>query len=102
MLQSAAKLNPAESKVLYKCVSYACEAVTNCENMLNIMDTSSGDGDCGATLKRGMSAVWASLGPAEQPSALLSCPHQLALSMASIVEDAMGGSSGALYSLFLS
>ena len=34
-------------------ISFACEALISCERQLNQLDTGSGDGDCGSTLKRG-------------------------------------------------
>ena len=46
-------LCPAGSRVLYEVISYALEALGNCERQLNTLDTQSGDGDCGMTLKRG-------------------------------------------------
>jgi len=101
-VQAAPTISQGHSRILHKVISYLCEAVGNCENQLNILDTQSGDGDCGTTLKRGLDALCASLGPADEPKELFTCPHQLALHMAHTVEEAMGGSSGALYSLFLS
>ena len=38
---------------MIKAVTFACEAVMSCEDQLNIMDSGSGDSDCGSTLKRG-------------------------------------------------
>ncbi len=39
--------------ILHKAIRYVCEALANCETHLNQLDTQSGDGDCGLTLKRG-------------------------------------------------
>ena len=39
--------------MLHKALSNICEALGKCEAQLNQLDTQSGDGDCGTTLKRG-------------------------------------------------
>ena len=42
-----------EQTLFKKSVDFACEALISCEAMLNTMDSGSGDGDCGSTLRRG-------------------------------------------------
>ncbi len=39
--------------MLHKALRNICEALGKCEAQLNQLDTQSGDGDCGTTLKRG-------------------------------------------------
>ena len=99
--------------LLRKCVAGVCSALIAKEEELNELDRGSGDGDCGSTLKAGVT------GEKEPPTqsklvlytdhcALtaaiqekLSCinfdePQRTLLSLASTVGDSMGGSSGAV------
>ncbi|XP_035696381.1 triokinase/FMN cyclase-like [Branchiostoma floridae] len=85
-----------QAQLLEKVVQRVCDRLIDSEEQLNSLDRASGDGDCGSTMARGAKEILASL-------SLLpfSCPHALLLNLAAIVEKDMGGSSGALYSLFL-
>ncbi|XP_071787139.1 triokinase/FMN cyclase-like isoform X1 [Asterias amurensis] len=81
---------------LLKVVVSICESLIASEDRLNELDRSGGDGDCGSTMKRGAEAILSSrdslvaMGTAEMIGAL-----------AGIVGESMGGSSGGLYTLFL-
>eukprot|EP00057_Strongylocentrotus_purpuratus_P014283 XP_011668757.1 PREDICTED: bifunctional ATP-dependent dihydroxyacetone kinase/FAD-AMP lyase (cyclizing)-like [Strongylocentrotus purpuratus] len=66
------------------------------EKLLNDLDTSSGDGDCGSTLRRGAEAMKTWIESEE-----LLYFSDVAGHMSLIAEEAMGGSSGAFYGLFL-
>jgi len=84
---------------LRKALHAAGEALESprCEVMLNAMDRAIGDGDCGSTFRRGGADLLAALGAGrldcDDPA---SCVARLA-DMAS----ALGGSTGALYSIGL-
>ena len=79
------------------CVEAACRAVAASKERLDQLDAVGGDSDCGSTLFEGSQAM---LGSMEE---LAEMNHsQALLRMAGVVESVMGGSSGALYSLFLS
>ncbi|XP_048341473.1 triokinase/FMN cyclase isoform X2 [Sphaerodactylus townsendi] len=74
-----------------------CSTLLNLQDKLNELDRSAGDGDCGSTHARAARAIqeWLSITPLpEHPSQLLS-------TLAKLLLEKMGGSSGALYGLFL-
>ncbi|CAK6449583.1 unnamed protein product [Pipistrellus nathusii] len=74
-----------------------CATLLDMEEQLNTLDRVSGDGDCGTTHSRAAQAIQEWLRecpPPAHPAKLLS---QLSL----LLLDKMGGSSGALYGLFL-
>uniref|UniRef100_V9KJR4 Triokinase/FMN cyclase n=1 Tax=Callorhinchus milii TaxID=7868 RepID=V9KJR4_CALMI len=67
------------------------------EEELNQLDREGGDGDCGSTHARGARAiqVWLSSGPKAGDGS------EVLTGLARVVQHSMGGTSGALYSLFL-
>ena len=71
------------------------EDLISLEDKLNLLDSGSGDGDCGSTLAAGAKAVKAAL-----PGLSLAHPLALLQELASLAE-AMGGSSGGIYSILL-
>ncbi|XP_060119264.1 triokinase/FMN cyclase [Heteronotia binoei] len=74
-----------------------CNTLLNLQDKLNELDRAAGDGDCGSTHARAAKAIqeWLSINPPpEHPSQLLSALSRL-------LQEKMGGSSGALYGLFL-
>ncbi|WFD31617.1 hypothetical protein MSPP1_002656 [Malassezia sp. CBS 17886] len=81
-----------------KVIANACKAVIDIEPTLTKYDTVVGDGDAGETLRGAGEAVLKALDqgkiPLERPTAAL-------LGVSSVLESAMGGTSGALYALFL-
>uniref|UniRef100_A0A3B5LFP4 Triokinase/FMN cyclase n=1 Tax=Xiphophorus couchianus TaxID=32473 RepID=A0A3B5LFP4_9TELE len=81
------------SKVLNK----ICSTLLEKQEELNSLDRASGDGDCGNTHAQAARAVEEWL----QDHVVPGCPGQLLSVLAGLVEEKMGGSSGALYSLFL-
>lgn len=85
-----------QQKVL-SALSGACKAICEKEGELNDLDSGCGDGDCGTTLKRGAEEVqkWLSTNKGMSLSA-----YQIACHLAHVSESTMGGSSGALYSIF--
>uniref|UniRef100_A0A8D0HJF1 Triokinase/FMN cyclase n=1 Tax=Sphenodon punctatus TaxID=8508 RepID=A0A8D0HJF1_SPHPU len=74
-----------------------CSVLLGLQDKLNELDRASGDGDCGSTHARAAKAIqeWLSTRPLPvRPSYLLSA-------LAKLLLEKMGGSSGALYGLFL-
>ncbi|KAM6497094.1 dihydroxyacetone kinase [Amanita muscaria] len=80
-------------------IQRACNALIAAEPEITRMDTVSGDGDCGLTLKAGAEAVLAKItdGSIDGHDIVRSI-----IAMASAAEESMGGTSGALYSIFFS
>ena len=64
-------------------------------HVLHVRHLQVGDGDCGATIKRGGEAVLAAL-----PSLDFSSPTSVCSALAATVARGMGGTSGALYQIF--
>jgi dihydroxyacetone kinase len=86
----------AQGIFLRKCLKGICKLFVEKESMLNDLDRSSGDGDCGTTLKNGASSLLAQVDLIQWD-----IPKKALMEMASITSKEMGGTSGALYSLFL-
>ncbi|VDC04169.1 unnamed protein product [Peniophora sp. CBMAI 1063] len=79
-------------------VKRACEAIRAAEPELTRYDTVAGDGDCGLTLKTGAEGVLAL-----QPSKVTGDDVLGSLrAIAGVAAERMGGTSGALYSIFFS
>lgn len=74
-----------------------CTTLLGLEEHLNALDRAAGDGDCGTTHSRAARAIqgWLKEGP---PPA---SPAQLLSRLSLLLLEKMGGSSGALYGLFL-
>ncbi|KAK6183653.1 hypothetical protein SNE40_011087 [Patella caerulea] len=87
--------------LLFEIIENVCKSLISSENRLNMLDTQAGDGDCGTTVTRGAQAILKKLGDKSSPGLPVTNPYSLTLALATIVETDMGGSSGALYSLFL-
>lgn len=71
------------------------------EPMITQYDTIVGDGDCGETLSRGANGILKALSEDRGFKNSLSDPVATISSITEIVEDSMGGTSGGLYSIFL-
>ncbi|KAK6205420.1 Dak1 domain-containing protein [Scheffersomyces amazonensis] len=65
---------------------------------VNHYDTIVGDGDCGETLEAGAKAI---LGRIKQDNSFLKDPVEALSIITELVEDNMGGTSGGLYSIYL-
>ncbi|XP_038142354.1 triokinase/FMN cyclase isoform X2 [Cyprinodon tularosa] len=90
---SQGPLSPVMRKVLDK----ICSTLVEKQEELNSLDRASGDGDCGNTHAQAARAIQEWL----QDHVVPGCPGRLLSVLAGLVEEKMGGSSGALYSLFL-
>ncbi len=76
-----------------RAIEFACEALKSCESQLNNLDSTSGDGDCGSTFKRGAEHL---LG---QQDTITTSVESIFRAVSVAAEESMGGSSGAMYSL---
>ncbi|KAG2129089.1 dihydroxyacetone kinase [Suillus bovinus] len=80
-------------------IERACRALIIAEPEITRMDNIAGDGDCGLTLKDGATAVLEAL---SKNSISGNDVLGSVITISRIAEDAMGGTSGALYSIFFS
>ncbi|MEQ2232055.1 hypothetical protein ILYODFUR_007149 [Ilyodon furcidens] len=85
------------SPVMRKVLDRICSTLLEKQEELNSLDRAAGDGDCGNTHAQAARAFQEWL----QDHVIPGCPGQLLSVLAGLVEEKMGGSSGALYSLFL-
>lgn len=85
------------SPVLGKVLDRVCSELLQIQDELNRLDRASGDGDCGNTHAQAATALreWRS------GHVIPGCPGRLLQVMGAVLQEKMGGSSGALYSLFL-
>ncbi|KAM9278181.1 triokinase/FMN cyclase [Morus bassanus] len=74
-----------------------CGALLNMQDKLNELDRAAGDGDCGHTHARAARAIQEWVRARPPPAA----PAHLLSSLANLLLEKMGGSSGVLYGLFL-
>ncbi|KAI1888363.1 hypothetical protein AGOR_G00184230 [Albula goreensis] len=85
------------SDVMRKVLEKVCADLLHRQDELNALDRAAGDGDCGNTHALAAHAIQEWLSSHMVPG----CPGQLLSVLAGLVQERMGGSSGALYSLFL-
>ncbi|XP_069479941.1 triokinase/FMN cyclase isoform X3 [Ambystoma mexicanum] len=85
------------SPTMMRILEQVCNTLISLEEDLNELDRAAGDGDCGSTHTRAAQAIQERL----QEGPLPASHAKLLSSLASILLERMGGSSGALYSLFL-
>ncbi|KAM7108337.1 triokinase/FMN cyclase isoform 3-T3 [Ciconia maguari] len=74
-----------------------CSTLLDMEDKLNELDRAAGDGDCGHTHARAARAIQEWVRARPPPAA----PAQLLSTLADLLLEKMGGSSGVLYGLFL-
>jgi dihydroxyacetone kinase len=102
---SAAKAEKAEasgltaSDVFIKAIRAGCEDVIAAEPDITRYDVIAGDGDCGLTLKAGGEAIVSAIDAGKiTPKDVVNSVRAIS----EIVENDMGGTSGALYAIFFS
>ncbi|KAG5725447.1 Dihydroxyacetone kinase 1 [Termitomyces sp. T112] len=98
-ITSGSPLKTADANFFEAGVKRACEALITAEPEITQMDTVAGDGDCGLTLKAGAEAVLQKLSKGKIDG------HDIGgsiIAIAQVAEETMGGTSGALYSIFFS
>lgn len=74
-----------------------CEAVVACKQYLNDVDAELGDGDTGTTLSRGAEALLKAL---KEQKLNIKDPFEMLLQVSSVLMESMGGTSGAIFSIF--
>ncbi len=89
------------SEDVVTCLMNVCDDLIENKDKLNQLDRASGDGDCGTTFERGATAIKDCLSSPDGLRLPVSNPEELALALANLLESSMGGSSGAILSLFL-
>ncbi|KAI0705170.1 Dak1 domain-containing protein [Cytidiella melzeri] len=94
-----AKLKAADDKEFVEAITRACKALIKEEPEITRMDNIAGDGDCGLTLKGGAEAVLADI-----QSGKISGRNVIGsmIAISKVAEEQMGGTSGAIYSIFFS
>uniref|UniRef100_A0A8C3AF65 Triokinase/FMN cyclase n=1 Tax=Cyclopterus lumpus TaxID=8103 RepID=A0A8C3AF65_CYCLU len=96
--QAASFLNHGPlSPVMRGALERVCSTLLEKQEELNALDRAAGDGDCGNTHAEAAKAIQEWL----QDHVVPGDPGQLLSVLAGLVQEKMGGSSGALYSLFL-
>lgn len=87
----------AASKQMVLVLKQVCSTLLGLEDHLNALDRAAGDGDCGTTHSHAAKAIqgWLKENPAP------TSPAQLLSKLSVLLLEKMGGSSGALYGLFL-
>lgn len=78
-------------------IEQTCLKAIEIKAILNEMDSELGDGDTGSTISRGAEALLSSL---EQKKLNVNDPKELLLQISSILMNSMGGTSGAIFSIF--
>uniref|UniRef100_A0A8C5Q3U7 Triokinase/FMN cyclase n=1 Tax=Leptobrachium leishanense TaxID=445787 RepID=A0A8C5Q3U7_9ANUR len=84
-------------QVYSRVLEHICQILLTLEEELNDLDRAAGDGDCGSTHARAAHAIRSWLSAATLPSS----PARLLTTLSEVLLEKMGGTSGALYSLFL-
>lgn len=97
--QEGQRVRAQDVRGFERSVERACTALDKAEPEITKMDTVSGDGDCGLTLQTGANAVLAllragSISGEDVVGALIA--------VSEVASEKMGGTSGALYSIFFS
>ncbi|KAG8922037.1 Dihydroxyacetone kinase 2, partial [Tulasnella sp. 417] len=97
--ESSVSLRAEDPKVFIEAIKRAAEDVIAAEPEITRQDQIAGDGDAGLTLKAGAEGVLKAItdGRLSGEDVISS-----AMTLAEVVDERMGGTSGALYSIFLS
>ncbi|NWV10063.1 TKFC cyclase, partial [Ptilonorhynchus violaceus] len=95
-LQDEPSTGPGTARV-QRVLERVCSTLLAIQDKLNELDREAGDGDCGHTHARAAQAIREWMHSRPLPAA----PSQLLSSLADVLLEQMGGSSGVLYGLFL-
>ncbi|XP_041416800.1 triokinase/FMN cyclase isoform X2 [Xenopus laevis] len=91
------KADTMSVQVYSRVLGCVCAALLALEEELNDLDRAAGDGDCGSTHARAAQAIQNWVNSQQIPSN----PAKLLMALSQVLLEKMGGTSGALYSLFL-
>lgn len=90
-----------DGKKFEACLRSALKQLKEAEPKITHYDTLVGDGDCGETLVDGANAILKALDNDKDFKTRLSDPVATLAVITELVEDSMGGTSGGLYSIYL-
>lgn len=90
------KLNEIEL-IIKEILMKVCTDINDARCDLNIMDKELGDGDTGETLSRGSNAI---LDELSRNKLNIGNPHKFLITISDILMRSMGGTSGAIFSIF--
>ncbi|KAF8966336.1 dihydroxyacetone kinase 1 [Flammula alnicola] len=93
------RITVPDPKTFVESIKRAANALIKAEPEITRMDSIAGDGDCGLTLKAGSEGVLAKIDAGEISGDDL---VRSIISISQVAEEVMGGTSGALYSIFFS
>ncbi|VIO97614.1 DAK1 domain containing protein [Brugia malayi] len=94
-----ATLSRENAKLVEAAIKKACIAIHEAADLLNALDGSAGDGDCGNTLKIGANKILKCL---DEEKLRCDMPQSLFNEISQIFENEVGGTAGALYALMFS
>lgn len=86
-----------EALIAQRIVTETCEATIAMKEYLNKIDSELGDGDTGTTLAEGAKALIRML---DEKTLNVQNPHAMLLQISSALMNSMGGTSGAIFSIF--
>lgn len=84
-------------KLITSIIERACEAAVGQKQHLNEIDGELGDGDTGTTLSRGAGALIKAL---KEKRLNIESPFEMLVQISSVLMESMGGTSGAIFSIF--
>lgn len=90
-------ISESEVALVVKVIEKACTAAIEMKQVLNDMDGELGDGDTGSTVSRGAQALLQAL---MKQKVHVADPLVMLLDVSKVLMDAMGGTSGAIFSIF--
>ncbi|XP_069701381.1 triokinase/FMN cyclase isoform X1 [Periplaneta americana] len=96
-LNAGPKITDKSAVSLLQVLNFATDALSACEFQLNQFDAEAGDGDTGTTLKRGAEAIKRA---SKSGKLITNRPYVMLETISTILESTMGGTAGALYSIF--
>ncbi|KAK7862877.1 hypothetical protein R5R35_011590 [Gryllus longicercus] len=97
LLQTGPQITDKSAHIILQILNFTCDALISCEKQLNLYDQDSGDGDCGTVIRRGAEGIKAAIKTGRLPALR---PYALLESLSNIIEQSMGGTASALYSIF--
>ncbi|EJW81950.1 DAK1 domain-containing protein [Wuchereria bancrofti] len=92
-------LSKESAKCVEAAIKKACIAIHEAADLLNTLDGSAGDGDCGNTLKIGANKILKCL---DEEKLRCDMPQSLFNEISQMFENEVGGTAGALYALMFS
>lgn len=93
------KIGKVNYQRLSQILKSGCESLKRAEPHITHLDSQVGDGDCGYTLVNGCDGILKNLPRWEKNNYSFS---QLLHNLSEVIEESMGGTSGGLYSIFIS